>query len=119
MFDRSNSTFKSQLPDAEIFNRLEAKTIHPTGVLWGKGEVDVSGDALAIEQRMVDGYDELAQGLVASGVEKARRALRVTVEELGWQFSNKTTLQLSFTLPAGSYATSVLREIIGVQSPSS
>jgi tRNA pseudouridine13 synthase len=119
MFDGSKSCFKSVLPDAEILSRLEAKTIHPTGVLWGKGEVDVSGDALFIEQRIVDGYDELAQGLVTFGVEKARRALRITVEELGWQFSNKTTLQLSFTLPAGSYATSVLREIIGVQSPSS
>ncbi|MEQ1546889.1 tRNA pseudouridine(13) synthase TruD [Methyloglobulus sp.] len=119
IFDNSNSTFKSQLQDAEILRRLEAKTIHPTGVLWGKGEVDVSGDALAIERRIVDGYGELAQGLVATGVEKARRALRVNVEDLEWRFSNQTTLQLHFTLPGGSYATSVLREIIGVQSPSS
>ncbi len=119
MFDHSNSTFKSQLPDAEILSRLEAKTIHPTGVLWGKGEVDVSGDALAIEQKIIDDYAGLTQGLVASGVEKARRALKVNVEDLDWQFSNQATLQLGFALPAGSYATSVLREIIGVHSPSS
>lgn len=114
MFDRTNSCFKSQLPDAEILRRLEAKTIHPSGVLWGKGEIDVSADALAIEQKVIDGYDELAQGLVADGVEKARRALRTNMDNLEWQFSSQTTLQLSFTLPAGSYATSVLREIIGV-----
>jgi tRNA pseudouridine13 synthase len=119
MFDGSKSCFKSQLPDAEILHRLEVKTIHPTGVLWGKGEVDVSGEALVIEQRIVDGYAELAQGLVTFGVEKTRRALRVNVENLEWQFSDQTTLQLCFTLPTGSYATSVLREMIGVQSHSS
>jgi tRNA pseudouridine13 synthase len=119
MFDRSNSTFKSQLPDAEILHRVEAKTIHPTGVLWGKGEADVSAEALAIEQKIIDDYVELAEGLLAFGVEKARRALRVNVDSLDWQFSNKTTLKLSFTLPAGSYATSVLREVIGLQAHNS
>jgi tRNA pseudouridine13 synthase len=117
MFDGSNSSFKSQLPDAEILRRLAAKTIHPTGVLWGKGELDVSADALAIEQQVINAHDELAQGLVTFGVEKARRALRVNVDNLDWQFSNQTTLQLCFTLPAGSYATSVLREVIGIHVP--
>ena len=115
MFDGSKSCFKSQLPDAEILRRLEAKTIHPSGILWGKGPLDVSADALVIEQKLIDSHHDLAQGLIASGVEKARRALRVNVENLDWQFSNQATLQLCFTLPAGSYATSVLREIIGVQ----
>jgi tRNA pseudouridine13 synthase len=117
MFDCSKSCFKSQLPDAEILRRLEAKTIHPTGVLWGKGELDVSADALAIEQQVINAHDELAQGLVSTGVEKIRRALRVNVDNLDWQFRNQTTLQLCFTLPAGSYATSLLREFIGVQPP--
>ena len=112
MFDGSKSCFKSQLPDAEILRRLEAKTIHPSGILWGKGPLDVSADALVIEQKLIDSHHDLAQGLIASGVEKARRALRVNVENLDWQFSNQATLQLCFTLPAGSYATSVLREII-------
>ena len=119
MFDGSKSCFKSQLPDNEILRRLEAKTIHPSGVLWGKGELDVSADAHVVEQKVIDAYDELAQGLVTFGVEKARRVLRVNVENLEWQFNDHTTLQLCFTLPAGSYATSLLREIIGVQPPSS
>jgi tRNA pseudouridine13 synthase len=114
MFDGSKSCFKSQMPDIEILRRLEAKTIHPSGVLWGNGDVDISADALAIEQKVINACDELAQGLVNSGVEKARRALRVNVENLDWRFSDLTTLKLSFTLPAGSYATSLLREIIGI-----
>jgi tRNA pseudouridine13 synthase len=115
MFDRSKSCFKSKLPDAEILRRLEDKSIHPTGVLWGEGEVDVSADALAVEQTVIENNSELAQGLIANKVEKARRALRVNVENLEWQFKDNTTLQLSFTLPAGCYATSLLREIIDTQ----
>jgi tRNA pseudouridine13 synthase len=114
MFDGSKSCFKSQLPDAEILRRLASKTIHPTGVLWGKGEADVSVGALDAEQRVINSYDELAEGLIANGAEKARRPLRVNVDNLEWQFRDQTTLQLCFTLPAGSYATSLLRELIEV-----
>ena len=112
MFDGSKSCFRSVFPDAEILRRLEAKIIHPSGVLWGKGDIDVAMEALAIEQEVINQYDELAQGLIASGVEKARRALRINVANMEWMFSNQSTLQLRFTLPAGSYATALLREII-------
>jgi tRNA pseudouridine13 synthase len=111
-FDQSHSCFKSGLPDAEIIRRLEAKDIHPTGALWGNGEVDVSADALNLEQAIINVSPELAQGLIAFGVDKDRRALRVNVQDLQWQFINDSTLELGFTLPAGSYATSVLREVI-------
>ena len=111
-FDLSHSCFKSDLPDAEIIRRLEAKEIHPTGVLWGRGDADVSADALSIEQAIIDAYPELAQGLIACAVDKDRRALRVNVQDLNWQFIDGATVELAFTLPAGSYATSVLREII-------
>jgi len=112
MFDLSHSCFKSELPDAEIMRRLDAKEIHPTGALWGRGEAGVTADTLSIEQGIIDAYPELAQGLTACEVDKDRRALRVNVQDLGWQFVDDATLALGFTLPAGSYATSVLREII-------
>ena len=112
LFDRSQSCFKSQLPDAEILRRLETKAIHPSAVLWGKGVPDISGDALEVEQEIIDAYPELAQGLIASGVEKSRRALRANVDDLSWSFIDQTTLILIFTLPAGSYATALLRELI-------
>jgi len=112
MFDLSHSCFKSELPDTEIIRRLEAKEIHSTGVLWGRGEADVSADALSLEQDIINEYPDLDQGLIDCAVDKDRRALRVNVRDLHWQFVNDSTLELGFTLPAGSYATSVLREII-------
>jgi tRNA pseudouridine13 synthase len=114
MFDLSHSCFKSELPDAEIIRRLEAKEIHSTGALWGKGEAGVSTDALKIEQSIINDHAEIDQGLIACAVEMDRRALMVNVQDLQWQFVNDDLLDLSFTLPAGSYATSVLREIIEV-----
>jgi tRNA pseudouridine13 synthase len=112
MFDLSHSCFKSELPDAEIIRRLAAKEIHPTGALWGRGEAGVSADTLSIEQGIIDAYPGLAQGLITCAVDQDRRTLRVNVQDLNWQFVNDTTLALGFTLPAGSYATSILREII-------
>jgi tRNA pseudouridine13 synthase len=114
-FDLSHSCFHSEQPDAEIIRRLATKEIHPTGVLWGLGEADVSADALAIELAVINAHGQLAQGLIANGVDRDRRALRVNVQDLNWQFVDDTVLELSFTLPAGSYATSVLREIIDSQ----
>lgn len=111
-FDLSHSCFQSDQADAEIIRRLEAKEIHPTGVLWGRGNADVSAHALAVEQAVIKEHEELAQGLIANAVDRDRRALRVNVQDLCWQFIDESTLELCFTLPAGSYATSVLREIL-------
>lgn len=115
MFADSKSSFKSLKPDAEIIHRLALNSIHPTGVLWGKGDLDVTADALRLEQTIIENHQDIAQGLLANGLEKARRALRVNVENLEWQFNDQSTLQLRFALPAGSYATAVLREIIREQ----
>ncbi|HEY8159789.1 MAG TPA: tRNA pseudouridine(13) synthase TruD [Methylobacter sp.] len=111
-FDLSNSCFQSGQTDTEIVKRLAAQEIHPTGVLWGRGNVDVSGDALTIEQVIIEANQQMAQGLIADGVERGRRALRVNVQNLSWRFVDDSMLELYLTLPAGSYATSVLREII-------
>lgn len=111
-FELSHSCFHSEQPDAEIIRRLEVKEIHPTGALWGRGEADVSADALLIENTVIEAHQPLAQGLIASAVDRDRRALRVNVQHMHWQFIDDATLELVFSLPAGSYATAVLREII-------
>jgi len=111
-FDLSHSCFQSEQPDAEIIRRLAAKEIHPTGALWGKGNADVSAEALVIEQTVIEQHQLLAEGLIANAVDRDRRALRINVQDLHWQFLDDATLELCFTLPAGSYATAVLREII-------
>ncbi len=112
VFDLAHGYFKTEYPTEEIIQRLAAKAIHPTAILWGKGEAEL----LPVEQAVIAAYAELAVGLVANGLEQDRRALRINVADLDWQFMDETTLALSFRLPAGSYATAVLREIINLNS---
>jgi len=110
LFPSSNACFHPEPGDAEVSSRLAANDIHPSGVLWGVGKPDVSAEALALENAVIHEFSELAEGLLKFNVERGRRALRVNVADLSWAFGEKQ-LQLSFSLPAGSYATSLLREI--------
>jgi tRNA pseudouridine13 synthase len=45
-------------------------------------------------------------------MEPARRALRLRVPDLAFEFLADASLSLSFSLPAGAYATVVLREAV-------
>jgi tRNA pseudouridine13 synthase len=112
MFPDSRSFF---MPDAltdELRQRLNAREIHPSGVLWGATPSTAQGSALAIENRVAGQLADLAQGLAAAGLETSRRPYRVCPEAMRWDFPEPATLTLSFTLPAGAYATAVLRELV-------
>jgi tRNA pseudouridine13 synthase len=111
MFNHGASVFRDDLSPAidERLNRLE---IHPSGPLWGKGAPVAEGEALAIEREVAGELARLSEGLERIGMESARRALRLAVPDLSWEFPDPNSLRLSFSLPAGAYATSVLREIV-------
>ncbi len=113
MLDGSRSGFVCDDIDETIRSRLANNELHPTGALYGKGDLRTTGLAHSEEQSLCNTYTTLIQGLIAFGLESDRRALRVNVHDLTWHFDeNNTTLLLAFSLPAGSYATAVLREII-------
>ena len=112
IFNGSGKYFRTEQRDRDAIQRVNAGLIHPTGSLWGKGSSDLSSEALEIENRVFNEYEQLMQGLFRSAVEISRRSLRVYAKDFTWAFSGERELELSFSLPAGSYATSVLREII-------
>ena len=116
MFDNSHSFFKVETLDESILQRVTELDAHPTAALWGKGESQVTAEVALLEQQIVDQFSDIAKGLCAFGVEQGRRALRSHIKELEWQFIDSTTLELSFTLNPGCYATTLLREIIQVNS---
>lgn len=99
--------------DAAIQARLEQGDIHPTGALWGEGELQSRAQVAALEQEVASQWPELAQGLVAARLTQDRRPLRVMPQSLGHVYDSlHRTLTLSFALPAGAYATAVLRECV-------
>lgn len=109
----SNSFFCAEEIDETICQRVNKQDIHPTAVLWGKGELATQDTARQIEQNIIQSHHGFEKGLIKMGLEQSRRALRLCVDKLEWQLNrDEKTLKISFTLPAGSYATSVLREIL-------
>lgn len=110
----THSFFASHTVDELLEQRLESFDIHPTGPLWGKGESAAMADALITEQVIVQNYPVLTEGLIKAGLEQDRRALRVMPVNLSWEFVASDSLLLAFQLPAGSYATALLREIVNI-----
>ena len=110
--DQSHSLFQAQTVDAELMERVKTGDVHPTGALFGEGKLQADADAQALEQRIFTSHPELANGLLKSGLEADRRSLRATPQNMHWQFESDNALRLSFELAAGSYATTLLREII-------
>jgi tRNA pseudouridine13 synthase len=107
----SRSWFGPEPFDDTLADRLARGDIHPSGPLWGKGEPPTQGEAGARERAVAEAEPELVDGLVAAGMDQERRALRLLPQQLSWDWLDDTSLQLRFALPAGSYATVVVREL--------
>lgn len=99
--------------------RVEAFEISPTGPLFGSRAPWASGEPGAIERAVVAEFggtpESLRQAAAVCGFRGERRSLRVLMRDLDWSLSGDL-LTLSFTLPPGAYATSVLRELMKADS---
>lgn len=108
--DASHGWFTAETGDTEIQRRLAALEIHPTGPLWGRGELPVSGQALVLETALLVAWENIGAGLERAGMEQERRALRLRVRDLEWRREG-ADLWLQFALTRGSFATAVMREL--------
>lgn len=113
MLDGSRSVFGPQPLNSELAGRVQRFDIHPTGPLWGRGELRSDGMARSLElDALADPVSlRLRDGLEAAGLKQERRALRLRPADLAWQWPAADVLELSFVLPPGTYATSVLAEL--------
>jgi len=108
----SHSFFIAAANDAELQARAAAMDLHPTGPLWGRGDSPVSDACRQLEVQCLASCESWQQGLAAAGLRQERRALRLVVGDLQWLRPTADSLLLEFSLPAGCYATSVLRELV-------
>ncbi len=118
MLDGTRSVFGPQPLDDVLNQRLHAFDIHPTGPLWGQGELRTTGEAAVLEREALEepSAQALRAGLEKAGLKQERRALRLRPADLAWQWLDDSSLQLGFSLPAGTYATVVLAELGQVDS---
>ena len=61
---------------------------------------------------MIAGEADLQALLTREKVEAARRAMLMYPQEMSWNWQDEATVEVRFWLPAGSFATSVVRELI-------
>lgn len=114
--DGRRAWFVEDAQDASIETRMRALEIHPTGPLWGRGVLATQSAAASLEKACLASFVDLCNGLERAGLEQDRRALRVRVGALTWRWEADDCLVIQFELPAGSYATAVLRELIGTDT---
>jgi tRNA pseudouridine13 synthase len=100
-------------PTPAICDRVARGELQLTGPLWGRGRPLSSGAVLALEEAALADYAAWRRGLEQVGLQQERRALRLMAQDLAWTLDEgAATLTLSFYLPAGAYATTVLRELV-------
>lgn len=113
MLDGSRSVFGPEPWSDALASRLASFDIHPSAPLWGRGELRSEAGARTLELAALADGDSLAlrTGLEAAGLKQERRATRLRPDGLAWRWIDDQALELSFALPAGCYATSVLAEL--------
>ncbi|MEJ6000410.1 tRNA pseudouridine(13) synthase TruD [Paucibacter soli] len=89
----------------------------PTGPLWGRGRVSTTDQAQALELGVAERHASLCDGMEHAGLDQERRALVASPVEMSWEWPQADQLVLTFALPAGNYATSVLNEILRTTEP--
>ncbi len=114
MLAGSKSFFVTDKWDPETLARLSSNDIQLSAPLWGRGSILPQADAANVEQAALIALTNDLQGLEQAGLEQERRPMLLKPQALKYRFEQDTLL-IEFILPAGSYATSVLRELLDYQ----
>lgn len=103
-------------PDECHDPRLAQLDVHPTGPLWGDGELVSQAQTQLYELAVAASLPELCTWLANAKLEQERRILRLPVRDLTWSFPADDCLQVQFVLLPGCFATVVLRELVELLS---
>ncbi|WP_127959724.1 tRNA pseudouridine(13) synthase TruD [Serratia microhaemolytica] len=108
-----NSWFVAKADELPLLQtRVDAGELMITAPLAGDGALGSEADALAFEQSSLQQQPQLLALLQRERLETARRAILLKPRQLQWHWHNDATLALRFWLPAGSFATSIVRELV-------
>ena len=85
--------------------------------LTPRGRVIATDQAQALENGVAERHATLCDGMEHAGLDQERRALVASPVDMSWEWPQANQLALTFSLSAGSYATSVLNEILRTTEP--
>ena len=97
---------------ATLQARVDNDELRVTAPLPASGAWGTLGNALVFEQQSLAAEAELITLLEREKVDAARRALLVKPRDLRWSWQDDLTVELNFWLPAGSFATTLVREVL-------
>ena len=109
--DGRGSVFPVDAVDPTLTSRCEGLDIHPTGPLWGRGTPPTRDRTAELETRVATEYQQACTLVTDAGMDQERRALRLAVRDLTYA-SEPNAIVFRFRLTRGSFATTVLRELI-------
>ena len=129
MLAGTQSVFHLDEVDSTIKQRFADKDVDITAPMWGAGELMTSNEPLLLEQRIAQENEEFCQGLPRFGLKQERRRIRLTVSDTSIELLSAhegsaqkgsaqegiNAVRISFFLPAGCYATTILRELLNYQ----
>jgi tRNA pseudouridine13 synthase len=109
--DGRGSVFQVESIDDDLASRCARGEIHPTAPMMGEGETLAAGAVAQLEQAVQQRFPEVLALVRAQRMASERRALRIMVRDLAHEYAD-SCWRLRFSLPAGAFATVVLREIV-------
>jgi tRNA pseudouridine13 synthase len=109
--DGRGSVFVVDVADPTLESRLAALDIHPTAPLLGEGTPMSGGDVASLEAGVAERFPEAVAVVRTERMNAERRALRIRVRDLTHDYADGV-LRVRFALDAGSFATTVLRELL-------
>ena len=90
--------------------RLEQGDLQLTAPLIG----ETAHPACSLENDIVQQHQDIVNLMKQERLKPARRPLLMKPKDFNWQFE-ETGLRLKFYLPAGSYATALVRELVNIE----
>lgn len=111
MLAGTQSVFLADVIEDSLITRLAEHDLDITAPMWGAGELMTTGDAGDFERAIADKHPAFCQGLPRFGLKQERRRIRLTPKTADIKVDNDI-VTLSFFLPAGAYATTIMRELI-------
>lgn len=111
--DQRGSWFIAQPQELAILQqRLLQGEINITVPMVGDSLLGTKSIAFEFEQECLQNWSKFNDLFKKERIETARRSLLLRPQHLVWQWLNDSSIEMSFYLPSGSYATSVIRELI-------
>lgn len=114
MLNGTQSVFLAEKIEDDLIKRLNEKDIDITAPMWGAGELMTTEKANELEAVVSENYSLFCDGLPRFGLKQERRKIRLSLKDCTIS-THEDNVTVGFFLPAGSYATTVMRELLDYQ----